>query len=40
MRLSVIIPTFNRADCIGRTLDSVLAQSLAADATPPLAWRT
>jgi glycosyltransferase involved in cell wall biosynthesis len=31
MRLSVIIPTFNRADCIGRTLDSVLAQSLSPD---------
>jgi GT2 family glycosyltransferase len=31
MRLSVIIPTYNRADCIGRTLESVLAQSLAAD---------
>jgi len=31
MRSSVIIPTFNRADCIGRTLDSVLGQSLTPD---------
>ena len=31
MRVSVIVPTFNRADCIGRTLDSVFAQSLAPD---------
>jgi len=31
MRISVIVPTFNRADCIGRTLESVLGQSLAPD---------
>jgi glycosyltransferase involved in cell wall biosynthesis len=27
MRYSVVIPSFNRADCIGRTIDAVLAQS-------------
>jgi len=28
MRISVIIPTYNRADLIGRTLASVLGQTL------------
>ena len=31
MRVSVVIPTYNRADLIGRTIASVLAQSLPPD---------
>lgn len=31
MRISVVVPTYNRADILGRTLASVLAQSLPPD---------
>jgi GT2 family glycosyltransferase len=31
LRCSVVIPTYNRADCIGRTIASVMAQSLPPD---------